>query len=79
MGGTVESSVIFSIGTALGRAKDQQLPVAVLVAGDWLRGQVVAVDGHGLLLETERYEHCMVRIEAVSAVRIENVAYVQSA
>ena len=73
----MESSVIFSMGTALGRAKDHDLPVAVLVANEWLRGRVLAVDGHGLLLETDRFEHCMVRLEAVSAVRVDALVHAE--
>jgi hypothetical protein len=75
----VESSVIFSMGTALGRAKDHDLPVSVLVANEWLRGRVLAVDGHGLLLETDRFEHCMVRLEAVSAVRVDAIVHAEVA
>jgi hypothetical protein len=63
------------MGTALGRAKDQDLPVAVLVGNDWVRGRVLAIDGHGLLLETDAYEHCVVRLEAISAVRIDAAAH----
>jgi sRNA-binding regulator protein Hfq len=65
----VESSVIYSIGTALNRAKDHDLPVTVLVANDWVQGRVVAVDSHGLVLETDQQEHCVVRLQAVNAIR----------
>jgi hypothetical protein len=74
-GGDVESSVIFSMGTALSRAKDHDLPVAVLVGNDWLRGRILAMDGHGLLLETDQLEHCVVRLEAVSAVRVDAMVH----
>ena len=71
----MESSVIFSMGTALNRAKDHGLPVSVLVANDWLRGRVLALDSHGLLLESDELEHCMVRLEAVTAVRVSPVVH----
>ena len=74
-GAIVETSVIYSMGTALSRAKDQDMPVAVLVGNDWVRGRVLAIDSHGLLLETDSYEHCVVRLEAISAVRIDPVRH----
>jgi len=64
------SSLIYTMGTALDRAKDQGLPVVVLVANDWLHGRVIAVDGQGLLLETDNVGHCVVRMEAINAVRV---------
>jgi hypothetical protein len=71
----MKSSVIFSMGTALSRAKEHDLPVAVLVANEWLRGRVLAIDGHGLLLETDSSEHCVVRLEAVSAARVDSMVH----
>jgi hypothetical protein len=73
-GGNVESSVVYSMGTALARAKDQRLPVALMVGNDWLHGRVLAVDGYGLVLETDTSESCVVRLEAVNAVRVESIA-----
>lgn len=64
------SSLIYTMGTALDRAKSQGLPVVVLVANDWLHGRVIAVDGQGLLLETDNVGHCVVRMEAINAVRV---------
>jgi len=66
----VESSLIYTMGTALDRAKDQGLPVVVLVANDWLHGRVLAVDGQGLLLQTDDVGQCVVRMEAINAVRV---------
>jgi hypothetical protein len=71
----VESSVVYSMGTALARAKDQRLAVAVLVGNDWLRGSVLALDGLGLVLETDASESCVVRLEAVNAVRVESAEH----
>jgi len=70
MWGDMESSLIYSMGTALNRARDHDIAVAVLVGGEWLAGSVVAVDGHGVLLETDEFEHAVVRMEAVQAVRV---------
>lgn len=66
----MESSLIYSMGTALNRAREHQVGVEVLVAGQWLAGEVVAVDGHGLLLGTDEREHAVVRVQAIEAVRV---------
>jgi hypothetical protein len=66
----MSDSIIYTIGTALNRAKDSDVGVQVLVDGHWLSGRVVAVDGHGLVLESDELDHAVVRIERVTAVRI---------
>jgi hypothetical protein len=66
----MSDSTIYTIGTALNRARDSDTPVQVLVDGHWLSGRVVAVDGHGLVLESDDLDHAVVRIERVTAVRI---------
>ena len=63
-------STIYTIGTALNRARDNDVPVDVLVGGEWIRGQVVAVDGHGVILDCDEGDHSVVRMESVAAVRI---------
>ncbi len=65
----MQSTTLFTIGTALRRAESNHLPVEVLVHGHWLRGTVVGVDGQGVVLSTHT-EHAVVRLEAVSAVRV---------
>ena len=52
-------STIYTIGTALNRAHDNDLTVQVLVEGQWMSGQVLAVDGHAVI-----------RMGSVSAVRV---------
>jgi hypothetical protein len=64
------SSTLYTIGTALRRAHDNHLPVTLLVEGQWLRGDVAAVDGHGVILELDEHEHSVVRLERISAVRV---------
>lgn len=66
----MSDSVIYTIGTALNRARDNDVPVQVLVDGQWLTGNVAAVDGHGLVLQSDGLEHAVVRIGSVSAVRV---------
>lgn len=63
------SSTLFTVGTALRRAESNHLPVEVLVFGQWLRGNVAGLDGEGLVLSTHA-EHSVVRLDAISAVRI---------
>lgn len=63
-------STIYTIGTALGRAKDHGVVVSVLVGGHWIEGRVGDVDGHGVVLTGCSDGHSVVRIEAISAVRI---------
>lgn len=66
----MSGSIIYTVGTALNRAHDNGVPVQVLVEGQWLGGDVVAVDGHGLVLQCDALEHAVVRIDSVSAVRV---------
>jgi hypothetical protein len=70
----MQSSTLYTIGTALDRAKDNNLPVDVLVEGHWLTGLVVATDGHGVLLTCEDREHALIRMGNVAAVRVHSPA-----
>lgn len=63
------SSILYTIGTAINRAHDQDLKVSLLVEGVWIEGMVGAVDGHGVVLGSDT-EHSVVRIQSISAVRI---------
>jgi len=60
---------MFTIGTALRRAEDNHLSVEVLVNGQWLRGNIAGLDGEGVVLSTH-IEHSVVRLAAISAVKI---------
>jgi hypothetical protein len=63
-------SVLYTIGTALNRAHDNDVPVSILVEGQWLSGRVAAVDGHGVVLYADDSEHSVIRMGSVSAVRM---------
>jgi sRNA-binding regulator protein Hfq len=63
-------SVLYTIGTALNRARDNDVPVQLLVEGQWLSGRVAAVDGHGVVLHSDDSEHAVVRMVSISAVRV---------
>jgi hypothetical protein len=65
----MQSTTIFTIGTALRRAESNNMPVEVLVQGHWLSGLVAGVDSHGIVLSTPT-EHSVVRLESITAVRI---------
>ena len=64
------SSIVYTIGTALDRAREGGMRVEVLVEGQWLEGHVAASDGHGVVLENGTDDHVVVRLERVSAVRV---------
>jgi sRNA-binding regulator protein Hfq len=66
----MSDSILYTIGTALNRAHDNGVRVSVLVEGQWLDGRVSAVDGHGVVLRSDDYEHAVVRMSSVSAVRV---------
>jgi sRNA-binding regulator protein Hfq len=63
-------STIYTIGTALNRAHDNDMSVQVLVEGQWMSGQVLAVDGHGVVLDSADGEHAVIRMGSVAAVRV---------
>src|SRR6478672_2663245 len=63
-------SVLYTIGTALNRAHDNNVAVQILVEGQWLSGHVAAVDGHGVVLHSDDAEHAVIRMGSVSAVRV---------
>jgi hypothetical protein len=64
------TSTIYTIGTALGRARDHEVVVSVLVGGHWIDGLVNEVDGHGVVLTGSESGHHVVRIQDISAVRV---------
>lgn len=66
----MSDSMIYTIGTALNRARDNDVPVEILVEGMWIGGRVLAVDGFGVVLHADHDQHSVVRIESISAVTI---------
>ena len=73
------SSTILTVGTALRHAQDGGVQVHVLVGGTWMTGLVIGVDGEGAVLETDDGDTTVVRIQAVTAVRVEQVIRQQPA
>ena len=64
------SSTIYTIGTSLTRAHDNEIPVEVLVDGHWLHGDVSAVDGHGVVLLCHDGGLAMIRVERIDVVLV---------
>jgi len=64
-----ESSMVYTMGTALSRALEEQASVDVLVDGNWLTGAVVLYDGYGVVLDNGD-EHSIVKVERITAVRV---------
>jgi len=63
-------STVYTIGTALGRARDHGVEVRVLVSGHWVEGAVSEIDGHGVILTGPDCSHHVVRLTDVSAVHV---------
>jgi hypothetical protein len=64
-----ESSMIYTMGTALGRALEDNSEVAVLVNGVWLSGAVVIHDGIGVVLDNGD-EHSIVKVDQIAAIKV---------
>lgn len=68
------NSTIYTIGTALNRAKEADVSVELLVAGHWLAGLVSSMDGHGVVLHGESDELSIIRMSSIDAVRVRHAA-----
>lgn len=64
-----ESSMLYTMGTALDAALRDQSEVSVLVEGVWLTGNVVLYDGTGVVLD-HRDDHSIVKVANISAVKV---------
>jgi hypothetical protein len=64
---TKMSSTMFTVGTLLRHAQDQNADVKVLVQGHWLAGRVLGCDGLGAILESDTAQF-LVRLDQVTAV-----------
>ena len=60
----------FSIGSALSDARDNKAQADLLVEGQWIHGQITAVDGFGVVLERPDGSHSVVRVESIAAVEV---------
>jgi hypothetical protein len=64
-----ESSMLYTMGTALDAALRDQTEVSVLVEGAWLTGSVVLYDGTGVVLDNGD-NHSIVKVASINAVKV---------
>lgn len=62
--------MLLTVGHALDRAKDEGTVVRMHIGGDWITGQVMNSDGHGVAVLEPNGDLCVVRLEAISCVRL---------
>jgi hypothetical protein len=64
------TTMLLTVGHALDRAKDEGMVVRVNIQGDWVTGRIINSDGHGVAILESSGDLCVVRQEAVLAVRM---------
>jgi hypothetical protein len=64
------TTMLLTVGHALDRAKDEGMVVKVNIAGDWVTGRIINCDGHGVAILESTGDLCVVRQDAVTAVRM---------
>jgi hypothetical protein len=64
------STMLLTVGHALDRAKEESLVVRCNVGGEWVTGRIINSDGHGVAILESSGDLCVVRHEAISAVRM---------
>ena len=69
----MQTSMLYTIGTALDRAHQQGQPVDLLVEGAWVTGRVVATDSQGVVLQ-DGPSHLIVRLDRIALVRVLDAA-----
>ncbi len=67
----MSSTTIYTVGTALRRAHDNELAVSVLVEGNWIEGQIGGLDGDGVLLTSPDDVQSVVRLASIAVVRVQ--------
>ena len=68
------STMLLTVGHALDRAKDENMVVRVNVLGEWVTGRIINSDGHGVAILESSGDLCVVRQDAISAVRMPSQA-----
>ncbi len=64
------TSMLLTIGQALEHAHEVDAVVRLCIGGEWVIGRVLHTDGHGLAMTAENGDTCVIRLDAVSCVRI---------
>jgi hypothetical protein len=67
------STMLLTVGAALDRAKEEGMVVRLKIAGDWVTGRIINSDGHGVAILEQSGDLCVVRQEAVTAVRMPSI------
>ena len=67
------TTMLLTVGHALDRAKEEGMVVRLNIAGDWVTGRIINSDGHGVAVLESNGDLCVVRQEAVTAVRMPSV------
>jgi hypothetical protein len=67
------TTMLLTVGHALDRAKDEGMVVRVNVGGEWVTGRIINSDGHGVAILESNGDLCVVRQEAVTAIRMPSV------
>lgn len=68
----MQTSMLYTIGTALDRAHQEGASVDLLVEGAWITGQVVASDSQGVVL-ADGATHVVVRLDRIAVVRVQGL------
>ncbi|MEO5651273.1 MAG: hypothetical protein ABIN79_06220 [Marmoricola sp.] len=64
------TSMLVTVGQTLEHARDVNVSVRLYIGGEWVTGRVLHTDGHGVAIATEDGDTCVIRLDAVSCVRI---------
>ena len=64
------TSMMYTMGMALDRAAEGGVGVTILVEGAWVDGHIAAVDGMGVVLESEDGNHTVIRVDRIAAVQV---------
>ena len=62
--------MLLTVGHALDRAKDDGSVVRMFIGGDWITGQVMNSDGHGVAVLEPNGDLCVWRQESITCVRL---------
>ncbi len=62
--------MLLTVGHALDRAKDDGSVVRMFIGGDWIVGQVLNSDGHGVAVLEPNGDLCVVRQESITCFRL---------
>ncbi|MFT3874705.1 MAG: hypothetical protein QM714_18985 [Nocardioides sp.] len=65
----MSGSNVYTVGSALRQAENDDLSVSLLVGGEWFSGAVAGLDGDGVMLSSVESD-VLVRLTAISAVRM---------